>query len=281
MLPRVITVALLGLLTVGAAPPAARPALSERTGLGESKGPLPVAVEGAIQQVTAAELQQHVTVLASDELAGRGLGHAGNHRAEQYIASSLRSANVPPASPEYFQQIEVYQPQLGPDARLTVSGAGAPLADLAAGPDFYPLAASGDQPVTGPAVFAGHGITAPELKHDDYARIDARGAVVLVLEDVPDAMRRMTAPGQDVTEMATVRRKTLDARKHGAVRAHRGDPEHVYPGSLAGPPFGPLGVLSPPRADARGAVRGRGHLGGRRRPDPARARASGSGSRSR
>ena len=137
MLPRLITVALLGLLTVGAAPPAARP--------------LPVAVEGAIQQVTAAELQQHVTVLASDELAGRGLGHAGNRRAEQYIASSLRSANVPPASPEYFQQIEVYQPQLGPDARLTVSGAGAPLADLAAGSDFYPLAASGDQPVTGPA----------------------------------------------------------------------------------------------------------------------------------
>ena len=203
MLPRLITVALLGVLTVGAAPRAARL--------------LPVAVEGAIQQVTAAELQQHVTVLASDELAGRGLGHAGNHRAEQYIASSLRSASVPPAAPEYFQPIEVYQPQLGPDARLTVSGASAPLADLATGSDFYPLPASGDQPVTGPAVFAGHGITAPELKHDDYARIDARGAVVLVLEDVPDAMRRMTVPGQDVNEMATVRRKTLDARNHGAV----------------------------------------------------------------
>ena len=56
MLPRLTTVALVGLLTIGIAPPAARP--------------LPTAVEGAIQQVTAAELRQHVALLASDELAG-------------------------------------------------------------------------------------------------------------------------------------------------------------------------------------------------------------------
>ena len=218
---KLVTVALAGLLTLGVAPPAALR--------------LPTAVEGAIQQVTVAELQQHVTVLASDELAGRGLGHAGNRQAEQYIADSLRSANVPPASPDYFQQVEVYQPVLGPDSRLTVTGAGAPLADLKVGPDFHPLPVSGDQPVTGPLVFAGHGISAPELRHDDYARIDARGAIVLVLDDAPDALRRMPALSNDAAiEIATLQRKTVDARKHGAsglvvVRPYLGDVRGVWP----------------------------------------------------
>ncbi len=221
-MPRLVTVALVGLLSIGASPPAARP--------------LPIAVEGAIQQVTAAELQQFVTVLAGDEMAGRGLGHAGNRRAEQYIAESLRSANVPPASPEYFQPVEVYQPLLGPDGRLTVAGAGAsPLADLAVGPAFYPLPASGDKPVTGPLVFGGYGISAPEVRHDDYARIDARGAIVLVLDDAPGEMRRMPAlSSEDAIEIASLQRKTDDARKHGAVglivvKQYLGDVRGVWP----------------------------------------------------
>lgn len=221
MLPRLVTLALVGLISVGASPPVARL--------------LPAAVEGAIQQVTAAELRQHVTVLASDELAGRGLGHAGNRQAEQYLAESLRSANVPAASPGYFQAVEVYQPLLGQDGRLTVSGAGAPLADLSVGPNFYPLPPSGDQPVTGPLVFAGYGISAPELRHDDYARIDARGAVVLVLDDAPDALRLMPSLStEDTIEMATLHRKTVDALKHGAiglivVRTYLGDVRGLWP----------------------------------------------------
>jgi len=221
MLPRLITVALVGLLTFGGAPPAARP--------------LPAAVEGAIQQVTAAELRQHVARLASDELAGRGLGHAGNREAEQYIADALRSANVPPATPGYLQPVEVYQPALGPAGRLTVTGTGDPLADLKVGPDFQPLPVSGDRAVTGPLLFAGHGISAPALRHDDYAKIDARGAIVLVLDDAPDALRRMPAlSGEAAIEIATLNRKVADARKHGAaglivVRSYLGDVRSAFP----------------------------------------------------
>ena len=85
MLPRFATAALLALLTSAAA---AFPAADH----------LPLPVEGAIQQVTAAELRRTITALASDDMAGRGLGHAGNQQAEQYIASAFRDANVPPAA---------------------------------------------------------------------------------------------------------------------------------------------------------------------------------------
>ena len=103
----------------------------------------------------------------------------------------------------------MYQPVLGPDSRLTVTGTGTPLADLKVGPDFHPLPVSSDQPVTGPLVFAGHGISAPELRHDDYARIDARGAIVLVLDDAPAALRRMPALSND----AAMNRDPANARQ--------------------------------------------------------------------
>lgn len=221
MLPRLLTAGVLGLLAIGAARPAAR---------------IPSRVDSAIQQITAAELHRHVAVLASDALSGRGVGHAGNREAEQYIAGALRDAGIPPASPDYLQPIEVYQPRLGPDARLTITtGDKSPLADFRVGSDFYPLPASGNRAVSGRVVFGGHGISAPTAGHDDYASIDARGAIVLVLDEAPEAVRRLVPlSNEEKTELGSVDRKVADARAHGAsglliVRTYMGDPRIVWP----------------------------------------------------
>ncbi len=204
MLRRYVTVALLGVLAIGAAP--TRPAI-------------PGPADAAIQQISAAELRAHVTFLASDALFGRGVGHAGNRDAEQYIAAALRAAGVAPAAPGYLQDVEVYQPRLGTDGHLRITGDDeTTLADLAVGPDFYPLPASGDRPVSGPVVLAGYGVSAAEIGHDDYKGIDARGAIVLVLDDLPDAVRtRPSLSSEARTELGSVDRKVADARAHGAV----------------------------------------------------------------
>jgi hypothetical protein len=218
MLRRTVTLALAWLVTAGLSQPASTS--------------LPAAIEGAIHDVSAAELRRHVEVLASDELAGRGVGHAGNRQAEQYIAGVFREARVPPASPDYLQQVEIYQPRLGADARLLVAGtAGPPLADLGAGPDFYPLPDSSDRAASGSVVFAGHGISVPDIREDDYAGVDARGAIVLVLDGAPDVP---APPGERTSEMATLDRKIADARNHGAaglivVRKHLGDVRATWP----------------------------------------------------
>jgi hypothetical protein len=221
MLPRSVTVALLGLLAIGG---------------GRSSGRIPSLVDSAIQQITAAELHHHVEILASDEFSGRGVGHPGNGKAERYIANALRDAGISPAAPDYLQQVDVYQPRLGPGARLTISaGDRTPLGDLRVGADFYPLPASGDRPVTGRVVFAGHGITAPDARHDDYASIDVRGAIVLVLDDVPDAVRRLALlSSEDLTELRSVDRKIADAHAHGAsgvivIQSSISDPRTLWP----------------------------------------------------
>lgn len=221
MLPRIVTVALLWLLTLGAV---SRPAAL-----------LPAAIEDAIQHVTAAELRAHVTILAADAFAGRGLGHPGNREAENYIVGALREAKVEPASLNYTQPVEVYEPRLGAGGRLTISGTGTRLADLVVGPDFLPLPVSSDSPAEGPLVFVGHGISAPQLGHDDYATVNARGAVVLAVDDAPDPLRRsLKLSIEDRTEIAAVTRKADDARAHGAaglivIKSHLGDSRYVWP----------------------------------------------------
>jgi len=221
MLPRFATAALLGLLTFGASSPATR---------------LPSVADSAIQQITAAELRAHVTVLASDRLSGRAVGHAGNREAEQYIAGVFRASGILPVVPEYLQPVAVYQPRLGPDGRLTIDvGSESALTDLRVGADFYPLPMSGEGPANGRMLFAGHGISAPEAKHDDYAAIDARGAVVLVLDHAPERLRNLASlSAEEKADVASVDRKVADARAHGAaglvvVRTHMGDAKALWP----------------------------------------------------
>src|SRR6478672_5566191 len=116
MWSRAAAVALLGLSLASSAP---------------LPGAIPGPVEGAIHDVTAAELRGHVEVLAGDGFSGLGVGHTGNRQAEEYIATAFRAAGVPPAAPDYFQPVQVYQPQLGQRGRLVVAAAGqAPVADL-------------------------------------------------------------------------------------------------------------------------------------------------------
>lgn len=179
---------------------------------------LPPGVESAMARVSVDELRASVTALASDAMMGRGLGQPGNREAEVYVADALRRANVPPAGDSYFQPIHVYEPALGDNPRLTVLGGDAhPLAEFTKGPDFYALAESSDLAVSGPLLDAGYGISAPRWGHDDYAKIDARGAIVLVQDDAPVDLRQRRALTDDQkTEMSTLGRKIGDARAHGA-----------------------------------------------------------------
>lgn len=198
-------------------------------------GRLPATIDHEIQDVTVAELKAYVTALASDAMSGRGLGHTGNQQAETYIANALRDAKVPSAVPDYLQHVKVYEPRLGDRASLTVTEAGRPLVELRVGSDFLPQPESGDQPVTGPLLFANYGISAPAVQHDDYAGLNARGAVVLALDGAPETLLR---PGQSPSdigpELGSLDRKVDAARAHGAVglivvRKYTGDREAAWP----------------------------------------------------
>lgn len=221
MWSRFITVAVVWFLAAGTVRPSA--------------GPFPAAIDHEIHDVSMAELKAHIAVLASDALSGRGVGHPGNQEAEAYIARALRDAKVPPALPDYRQNVRVYQPRLGDTSSLTVTDAGQTVVELRAGVDFLPLPESGDRAVTAPLVFVGYGISASTLQHDDYGSVNAKGAVVLALDGAPEALLRAPQLSSDTgADMGSIDRKVDAARAHGAagllvIRSYTGDRAATWP----------------------------------------------------
>ena len=153
---------------------------------------LPDAVARAIDAVSTADLKAYVEVLASDKLKGRGVGEPGNRTAEEFICETLQKHGVTPggADGSCYQPFAITQPALGSRSRLVVKTAGGEIrGEFRGGSEFYPLPDTGSGEVTGRLLFAGHGITTTDGRHDDYAAIDPAGAIVMVLDGAPDALR--------------------------------------------------------------------------------------------
>jgi hypothetical protein len=85
--------------------------------------------------------------------------------------------------------------------------------------EWVPLGLSGSGKVESDVVFAGYGITAKDYGYDDYAGIDAKGKIVLVLryEPPPKDEKSPFQKAPRYSNHATLRTKAHNARDHGAV----------------------------------------------------------------
>jgi len=166
----------------------------------------------------AERLLDDVKVLSSPAMAGRRSGTAGTDAAARHIAQAFRAVGLAPGGDAggYEQAFEVPTGvRLGAPNSLTIV---APAArTLAAGRDFTPLAVSGEGARNGDVVFAGYGITAADLGYDDYAGIDVRGKIVLIMTGEPRG-RDPTSPFRkpEAYHYSERRHKLINAREHGA-----------------------------------------------------------------
>ena len=80
------------------------------------------------------------------------------------------------------------------------------------GRDFFPLAVSASGFVSGELVFAGYGISAPELGYDDYEGLDVKGKIVLLLRGLPRDMDYRS----HFADYASLRYKAMNATEKGA-----------------------------------------------------------------
>jgi hypothetical protein len=170
-----------------------------------------------LEDIQAAKLRADLTFLSSDALEGRMSLERGSEVAIQWIASEFSKAGLKPAFGESFLQpvplVEYKMDRENTSLKLRMHGAEQTLhAPDATG--NYP----NDGVYKGRVVFAGFGITAPELRYDDYAGIDARGKIVLVFNHEPqedDANSIFNGKGN--TRYANARAKMMIAQRHGAV----------------------------------------------------------------
>ena len=135
---------------------------------------------------TAEELAGHVAALTTPEMEGRGSATEGGERAARYLESSLAALGLRPGGDggTWRQSFVVRRGvRVAPDSALARTGA-APLA-LAVGQDWTPHGGSPPGEVEAEIVVAGRG--------EDYAGVDARGKIALVLDGGPSRLEKLIA----------------------------------------------------------------------------------------
>jgi hypothetical protein len=205
----------------------------------------PVTLDEAVKRVTATGAYETAERLSSPEFEGRMTGTPGFDAAALYVAGRLRSAGLPPPKefPDHFQPFQVTLCGIE-SARMELlpeeGKSGGPKA-LEYFKEWMPLLQSASGDVTAEVVFAGFGITAPELGRDDYAGLDAKGKIVLVLRGQPK-------DGREWGNHVESARRAKNARDHGAAGFLLADQAVASPNGLPIPGM-PMAEVSKEFAD--------------------------------
>jgi Zn-dependent M28 family amino/carboxypeptidase len=190
----------------------------------KSIGLLVIAVLAAPAQpnsgISTERIREHTRFLSSDLLEGRGVGTRGGQLATEYIATQLAIAGAKPAGADgtFFQPVPLVGIETQPGATLSAT-AGAATAEFRWSDDFVGAAQTQrpEETFDGEAVFAGHGITAPEFGWDDYKGIDVKGKVVLVFTNEPPSTDPKFFGGRALTYYGRWTYKYEEALRHGAL----------------------------------------------------------------
>ena len=81
--------------------------------------------------------------------------------------------------------------------------------------DFVPFSFSASGQVAAPLVFAGYGATADEFHYDDYAGLDVKDKIVIVLRYEPSGFAEKSG-NHGLTQHSQLITKAINARNHGA-----------------------------------------------------------------
>ena len=202
-----------------------------------------------------------VKFLASPELRGRGTGSPELEKAADFIGGKFREFGLKPADGKSFYQSfsVVVGATLGKDNRFQFTQDGRP-ATLRCPEDFVPLNISSSGKLAGAVVFAGYGITAPEYHYDDYAGLDAKGKIVVVLRHEPQENDEHSVfAGKNFTMHATFASKAANAKAHEAAglilisdtAAHHGEANELEKvGAAEGPTDAGIVFVQVKAADA-------------------------------
>jgi PA domain-containing protein len=201
---------------------------------GCARGPAPGAAAEASIQPEA--LARDVAWLAAPARAGRGTGTPGGAAAAAWVAERMRAVGLAPAGEggSFLQPFEApVGARLAGENALRVAGR-----DLAALREWLPFTFSETGEAKGELVWAGHGITALDVGHDDYAGLDVKGKVVLVAEHFPRESEP-TSPFRDPSrfQVGEWRYKAMNARDHGAAGMIGVRDDWNHPGDDALEPF--------------------------------------------
>jgi Zn-dependent M28 family amino/carboxypeptidase len=191
---------------------------------------LPAKVAATLHAIDAEHIRAHVRFLADDLLEGRGTGERGGDIAANYIATQFALDGLEPAGDKggYLQRVAFTGVHTLPATTAALQPTQGKALDLKLADDYV----VGNQTQTeksdidAPIIFVGYGIEAPEYHWNDFAGVDVKGKVVLVIVNEPPSKDPKFFNGEALTYYGRWMYKFEEAARKGAVGAliiHRTD----------------------------------------------------------
>jgi Zn-dependent M28 family amino/carboxypeptidase len=143
---------------------------------------------GEAPKVTA--LWSVVRELGDDSYEGRGAGAPGYDRAAAWLVTQLRRLGLQPAGTHgFYQPVDLVSQSFDAAASHAELIGPAGSTALSVPNDIY-FRGGHAMPLdlTAPIVFAGYGLSMPDVGHDDFADIDVKGKIVVVLPGGPETI---------------------------------------------------------------------------------------------
>lgn len=166
-------------------------------------------------QPEEAAMRAHVRFLASDEMKGREAGTPQYDIAARYVAAQFETMGLKAAGVDdsYFQPVPLVTFRPADKGSLTLFR-GSTESALEFGTDYLPGATPSalDLTKTAPLVFAGFGVVAPKFGRDDYAGLDVKGRIVVLLAGAPSSL-----PTEERAHYNSVLSKRQLAAQRGAI----------------------------------------------------------------
>jgi hypothetical protein len=160
-------------------------------------------------------LKAHDAFLADDLLEGRGTGLRGHQIAARYVEAQFARLGIEPGSDQgYEQPVKFIECTGNREAGRLVVKFGDKEDALAPVTDMVATVAAGQtaDSVTAPAVFVGFGVHAPELGYDDFAGVDLKGKIAVIIAGAPKRF-----PSEQRAHHSQTDQKRALLTRHGAV----------------------------------------------------------------
>jgi len=161
-------------------------------------------------------IKAHMTFLADDALEGREAGTRGYDIAANYVAAQYALLGVKPAGDQgsYLQRVPLLAFRPAGEGAVTLTGADGATAPLKYGEDYLPVAQAQAAEVSldAPLVFVGYGVVDPTRGRDDYAGLDVKGKIVVMMSGAPAAIQT-----EERAHLGSPNTKRVEAAKRGAI----------------------------------------------------------------
>ena len=179
----------------------------------------PSAAAAVVRAISPSTYMAHLRFLSDDALEGRAPGTRGGDLAAKYIAAQFERLGLVPAGDagSWYHRVPIITHDPAPTLAYTASGVAGD-SPLRYKDDYAVWSMRNDTLVStnAPLVFAGYGTTAPEEAWADFAGVDVRGKIIVVLVNDPGLYDPAIFRGRDLTYYGRWTYKIEEAARQGA-----------------------------------------------------------------